>query len=89
VAVTYVLYSDKTDQFYVGSSHKDSVESRLKSHNSGKVRSTKYGRPWKVVEVETYGSYTDARKREIELKKSAGRRWLNRYYGHLKKKKER
>jgi predicted GIY-YIG superfamily endonuclease len=41
----YVLFSEVTNKHYIGSSHSDSAEVRLKSHNSGKTKSTKSGRP--------------------------------------------
>ena len=76
MATVYVLYSDKSGKHYVGSSREDSSIRRLESHNKGKVRSTKYGRPWKVVIEERYETYTEARKRELFLKSGQGRKWI-------------
>ena len=64
----YILKSLKYNRFYIGIS-KD-LESRLKKHNSGSVRSTKAYKPWKLVYQEAYSDKTLARKREIELKKN-------------------
>lgn len=76
MACTYVLRSLKTNKFYVGSSHEDSADSRLNSHNSGKTKSTKFGRPWVIIHEETFLTYTEARKREIFLKTGQGRKWI-------------
>jgi putative endonuclease len=77
MACIYVLINYKKDKRYVGSSHKESPEVRLESHNKGKVRSTKYGIPWKIVYSESYENYSDARKRELFLKSGQGRKFLD------------
>ncbi len=62
------------DKIYVGSTRK--LDSRIKSHNGGKVRTTKSRRPIKLIYTEEYPTYTDARKRELYLKSGTGREWL-------------
>jgi len=84
MACTYVLLSKITNRFYVGSSREDNAENRLKSHNSGKTRSTKSGRPWIVIHEEQYDNYRDARKREIFLKSGVGRKWIKEKFDDLK-----
>ncbi|MFD0863275.1 GIY-YIG nuclease family protein [Sungkyunkwania multivorans] len=69
----HILYSEKHHRHYVGMSR--DVNSRLKSHNEGKVTSTKPYIPWKVVHVEAHTSISQARSREKYLKSAAGRRW--------------
>jgi len=76
MAITYIIFSQKTDRIYIGASHEDNVSNRLKAHNSGKVRSTKFGKPWKLIRMEKFHTYTEARKREIFLKTGVGRNWL-------------
>ncbi len=49
----------------------DDVEQRLKTHNAGGVRSTKPYRPWRIGYIENYQTRTEARKREIFLKRTA------------------
>ena len=75
MACIYVLYSEKGSRFYVGSSKGDST-TRLKSHNSGKVRSSKAFRPWVLLHEELFLNYTEARKRENFLKSGQGRQWI-------------
>ena len=60
----------------MGSSHEENANSRLNSHNSGKTKSTKFGRPWVIIHEETFLTYTEARKRELFLKTGQGRKWI-------------
>jgi putative endonuclease len=73
----YILYSDTFDRFYVGMT--SNLEQRLNRHNSGKVKSTKAFVPWVFVLKENYISKLEARRREVYLKSSAGRRWRKEY----------
>ncbi len=70
----YVLESLIDRQHYIGLSA--NVESRLKMHNAGKVRSTKSRRPFQLVYQELIGSLTEARMREKYFKSAAGRKYL-------------
>ncbi len=80
----YILYSEGRNRFYTGSSKEDNADSRLKSHNAGKTKSTKAGQPWKVIYEEQHTDYTAARKREIFLKSGVGRKWIKEQFGHYK-----
>ena len=66
----YILQSIKHLRYYIG--HTQNLESRLKKHNSGRVRSTKDGVPWKIVYTEIYNTRSDAYSRELEIKKYKG-----------------
>ena len=70
----YVLFSSEHDRLYIGSSA--SPDERLKSHNAGRVRSTKAYRPWERVFLEEHPDRNTAEKRERYLKSDWGRRWL-------------
>ena len=72
----YVLYSESSDRYYIGSSLKP--DDRLSSHNSGKVKSTKSGRPWTRVYLEEASDRSSGLKREKYLKSGYGRAWLKR-----------
>jgi putative endonuclease len=76
----YIIYSESFDRYYVGLS-KD-IDSRLKTHNSGKVKSTKAFKPWILVHTEQFETRIEARKREKYFKSSAGRRWRKNNLGH-------
>lgn len=70
----YVLHSLKCNRLYVGSSAQP--DERLKSHNAGRVKSTKAYRPWERVLLEELSDRNTAEKRERYLKSGWGRRWL-------------
>ncbi len=66
----WVLYiiECRTRELYVGIA-KD-LEKRIESHNQGRAcRYTKFRRPVKLVYQESCSSYSEARKREKEVKK--------------------
>ncbi|MCK9352321.1 MAG: GIY-YIG nuclease family protein [Candidatus Pacebacteria bacterium] len=52
----------------------ENLENRLAKHNGAGVQSTKAYRPWKMAYHEKFSTKTEARKREIYLKKTAGAR---------------
>lgn len=71
----YAIYSDKDKRrIYVGITK--NILARLKEHNLGKTKATKYYRPWKLFHTETLDSRLLARKREKELKSGFGKEFL-------------
>ena len=62
----YILKNTKFNRNYTGVT--EDVETRLKKHNDGKVRSTKAWRPWVIVHMEEYATLGEAKKREWFLK---------------------
>jgi len=81
----YILFSSSTNKFYIGSSRNENALLRLAAHNSGKTKSTKYGKPWSVIFEEKLETYTEARKKENFLKSGVGRKWIKENFGNLKK----
>ena len=79
----YLLLSQKDNRTYLGST--DDLERRIKEHNSGKVTSTRYRRPLKLIYEEVYDTLDKARRQERYLKSRSGRRNLkelfNKYVG--------
>jgi putative endonuclease len=71
---TYFLKSLKDYKYYYGST--EDLHSRIKYHNSGKVRSTKNRRPLVIHYFEEFGTKTDAIKRETFFKSKSGYFWL-------------
>ncbi|MCR4328635.1 MAG: GIY-YIG nuclease family protein [Patescibacteria group bacterium] len=67
---TYILKSEVTGKYYVGSC--DNLGERLKKHNAGRNKSTKQGIPWKVVYSETFPTKQEAYKREFQIKRYKG-----------------
>ena len=79
---TYVLQSERDNNFYVGFSK--NLNKRIKDHNSGNVRSTRHRTPLKLVYWEGCLNQTDATKREKYLKTAWGKRYLkNRIVNYL------
>ncbi len=71
---TYVLRSDADGRFYIGAT-KD-LRARVAAHEQGRVRSTAYRRPLRLVYYEACLSPDDAYRRERYLKSGRGGRHL-------------
>ncbi len=80
---TYVLKSERNGQHYYGSCR--DLDKRLARHNSGKVRSTKAFRPYKIIYFEQFESRSDAYKQELFFKTLQGNNYLKEC-GVIKKK---
>jgi putative endonuclease len=63
----YIIHSMATGRYYIGST--EEWAKRLAEHNRGKVRSTKAYVPWETVLLEEYPNRTEARKRELQIKR--------------------
>ncbi len=73
---TYVLYSAKFDEIYIGQTN--DIKRRLVEHNAGKHRFTKRYLPWVITYSEKFNTRAEAMKRERELKSHAGRDFIRR-----------
>ena len=81
----YVLQSQKDGDFYIGQTM--DINSRLKAHQAGKVKSTKSRRPLILVYWEQVETRMEALIKEKEWKSASGRRRLKRIIGDLVDKK--
>jgi len=70
----YVLYNKAKNFIYIG--YSEDLRQRVKEHNSGKSKSTKYYIPLEVIHYEAYRSKKDAKRREEYLKTNRGRTTL-------------
>jgi putative endonuclease len=71
----YILFSLKTNKYYVGST--DDLQKRLKHRNGGSTPSTKSGAPnWEIRYTETVPDRATALKRELEIKKKKSRNYI-------------
>ncbi len=70
----YVLLSEKDGNYYTG--YTNNIQSRIKSHNSGKVMSTKFRIPLKLIYWEGCVNQQDATRREKYLKSGNGKIYL-------------
>ena len=73
----YIIKSKDHDWYYMGMSQ--NPFDRLKSHNSGKVRSTKYKKPYEILLIEEFDSLKKARTREKYYKTGFGKKvWMKK-----------
>ncbi len=63
----YILKSLVKDWYYIG--HTSDIKTRIKSHNSGKNKSTKHYKPFKIVYFEVLSTKSEAFKREMQIKR--------------------
>jgi len=67
----YILYSNKLDKYYVGSTR--DINDRISRHNRGTGKFTATGIPWNIVYSEKFEAYPEARAREMEVKREKSR----------------
>ncbi|MBN2015981.1 GIY-YIG nuclease family protein [Candidatus Dojkabacteria bacterium] len=70
----YVLHSLKDGKLYTG--YTENLQSRIKAHEGGFVRSTKYHSHFKLIHYETFIYRKDAKRRELYLKGGNGKKKL-------------
>ncbi|MEK7106378.1 MAG: GIY-YIG nuclease family protein [Patescibacteria group bacterium] len=70
----YILRNSHRDFIYIG--YSEDLKARIKSHNSGEVRSTKAYIPLELIHYEAYKNMKDAKRREEYLKSNKGRTTL-------------
>ena len=71
-----VIKSEVNGDLYVGIC-KD-VTNRLRDHENGKNRYTKGLRPWRLMRVENYPDWSEARKKEKYYKSGIGKEQLKK-----------
>jgi len=74
VFYVYVLSSISRSYIYVGLT--DNIDRRFVQHNTGRNKTTKPYKPFKIILVETYPTRIEARKREKYLKSGIGKEFL-------------
>ncbi len=71
---TYIIQSQKNGKYYTGSC--SDIDIRIERHNAGATPSTKPGRPWKLVYLESYKTNSEALRREREIKSKKSRKYI-------------
>ena len=66
MAFLYILQSEATGRFYVGST--PDLQRRLAEHFRGHALATRSRGPWKLVHQEQFETLLHARRRELEIK---------------------
>ena len=72
----YILISLKDQKRYIGLT--ENLERRIHEHNSGLVKSTKNGRPLKLIHTENFEDKKEAQSKERFYKTGKGREFLNK-----------
>jgi len=72
---TYIIYSEKVNRHYVGSS-KD-VDERLRRHNNDHSKSTKGKGPWILIATFLCETRSEAMALETKIKKRGAKRFLD------------
>ncbi len=75
-AFVYILFSQKLNKYYVGST--PDLDRRFTEHNRGKEKFTKTGVPWVLVYQEIFEELKDARKRESYIKRMKSRTFIEK-----------
>ena len=75
----YILFSHKDLLLYIG--YTTNIEERVKNHNDGKTKSTAPRRPLELIFCEFYLFETDARRREMYFKTTAGKKAIKLMLG--------
>ncbi len=70
----YALRSTKTNELYIGISEKPSE--RLRQHNSGMTKATRFGRPYELIYTDACIDRKSARQKEKKFKSGSGREYL-------------
>ena len=83
VYFTYILISEKSGRYYVG--HTADIDERIKTHNSGKVISTRNKGPWKCIYFEEFNSKLEANRRELEIKSKKSRKYIEELINNKRK----
>ena len=78
----YILYSPSHQKTYVGQT--EDLSGRVKTHNAGKVRSTKAFRPWSMIYSEEFSTRGEAMEREEWFKTKAGRERITEIFAEKK-----
>lgn len=82
----YILLSSKSHIFYFGSTN--DLKSRIRLHNSGKVRATKPHIPWKLVWYGAFTTEKEARDFEQYLKTGSGKAFAYKRFVSVALKKD-
>ena len=70
----YILYSEKVNKYYVGACI--DLERRMREHNTGHSKFTSTGIPWLLKYTENFTTLTEAKKRELAIKKMKSRKYI-------------
>ena len=74
----YILRSESTGRYYIG--HTDNLDRRLSQHNDANYHGSNHTKrnkgPWICVYTESFGTRSEAMKREKEIKGKKSRSYI-------------
>lgn len=70
----YIIQSLKDKNWYTG--YTNNLRERIAKHNAGKIFSTKYRKPFRLIYYEACLNKEDAQAREKYLKTGMGKRYI-------------
>jgi len=73
----YILEAIESKKYYIGQTC--NLEQRVRTHNSGRVKSSRPDAPWKLKWWKEYPSRSEAVKMEMKLKKLKKRTEVERF----------
>ncbi len=71
----YILFSKNLDVYYLGHTG-ETLEVRLRKHNSNHKGFTAKTKDWEIVYFETFPTKSQAYQREMEVKKKKSRKYI-------------
>jgi len=71
----YILYSKQLNLYYQGHTG-NTLEERLRKHNSNHKGFTSKTNDWEIVYFETFQTKSEAYQREMEVKKMKSRKYI-------------
>jgi len=71
----YILYSKQLNFYYQGHTG-NTLEERLRKHNSNHKGFTSRTNDWEIVYFETFQTKSEAYQREMEVKKMKSRKYI-------------
>lgn len=72
---TYILLL-KNNTYYTGITN--NLERRLKEHQEGKSKSTKWHRPIKLIYNKSFNTRKETRRLEVKIKNLGAKKYLNK-----------
>lgn len=73
----YILFSELRKKYYIGFT-RNSIEERIKKHNTNHSGFTGRTADWKLVHLESFASETDAKNREKYIKIQKSRKFIEK-----------
>ncbi len=71
---TYILFSQARNKYYIGAT--GNLEQRIQKHNEKHKGFTGHTQDWKIVYSEAFQSLSEARQRELQIKRKKSRKYI-------------